>query len=84
MKLYTHLKTVRNISFPAYLFSVYTRSNVFTLGLFGTNTMVGYYSAAEKLFIALQQAYLPVNNSIYPYMTKNKKCGCNLKKYSGL
>ena len=52
--------------------SVYTISNVFTLGLFGTNTMVGYYSAAEKLFIALQQAYLPVNNSIYPYMTKTK------------
>jgi polysaccharide transporter, PST family len=52
--------------------SVYTISNVFTLGLFGSNTMAGYYSAAEKLFIALQQAYLPVNNSLYPYMAKTK------------
>jgi PST family polysaccharide transporter len=52
--------------------SVYTISNVFTLGLFGTTTMVGYYSAAEKLFIALQNAYVPVNNSLYPYMTKTK------------
>lgn len=52
--------------------SVYTISNVFTLGLFTSNTMVGYYSAAEKLFIALQNAYVPVNNSLYPYMTKTK------------
>lgn len=52
--------------------SVYTISNVFTLGLFGSTTMVGYYSAAEKLFIALQNAYVPVNNSLYPYMTKTK------------
>ncbi|MEO8711011.1 MAG: oligosaccharide flippase family protein [Parafilimonas sp.] len=52
--------------------SVYTISNVFTLGLFGTNTMVGYYSAAEKIFIAIQNAYSPVNNSLYPYMTKTK------------
>ena len=34
--------------------------------------MVGYYSAAEKLFIAIQNAYVPVNNSLYPYMTKTK------------
>jgi PST family polysaccharide transporter len=52
--------------------SVYTISNVFTLGLFSTNTMVGYYSAAEKLFIAIQNAYVPANNSLYPYMTKTK------------
>ena len=52
--------------------SVYTISNVFTLGLFGSTTMVGYYSAAEKLFIAIQNAYVPVNNSLYPYMTKTK------------
>ncbi len=52
--------------------SVYTISNIFTLGLFNNNTMVGYYSAAEKLFIALQNAYVPVNNSLYPYMAKTK------------
>lgn len=52
--------------------SLYTVSNSFVLGLFGTNTMVGYYSAAEKLFIAIQSAYIPVNNSLYPYMTKTK------------
>lgn len=52
--------------------SMYTISNTFVLGLFGTNTMVGYYSAAEKLFIALQNAYAPINNTIYPYMTKNR------------
>ncbi len=52
--------------------SLYTTSNVFALGLFSGNTSVGYYSAAEKLFQALQNAYSPINNSLYPFMTKTK------------
>ncbi len=52
--------------------SVYTVSNTFVLGFFGTNVMAGYYSAAEKLFIALQSAYYPLTNTLYPYMTKTK------------
>lgn len=64
--------------------SVYTISNVFTLGLFSNTTMVGYYSAAEKLFLALQNAYVPVNNSLYPYMTKTKNVTVYKKIFSFL
>jgi PST family polysaccharide transporter len=32
--------------------------------------MVGYYSAAEKLYIAFRGIYQPLMNAIYPYMAK--------------
>ncbi len=52
--------------------SVYTSSNAFVLGLFSTNTMVGYYSIAEKLYIALQALYMPIVNVLYPYISKER------------
>ncbi|WP_153798254.1 oligosaccharide flippase family protein [Foetidibacter luteolus] len=64
--------------------SLYTISNSFTLGLFGSNTIVGYYAAAEKLFTALQSAYVPVNNSIYPYMAKTKNVTLFKKIFWGI
>jgi len=52
--------------------SIYTSSNAFVLGLFTNNTIVGYYSIAEKLYIALQALYMPIVNVLYPYISKNK------------
>ena len=52
--------------------SIYTSSNAFVLGLFTTTQMVGYYSAAEKLYSALRSLYQPLNNVLYPYMSKTK------------
>ncbi len=52
--------------------SVYTNSNVFVLGLVTTNTIVGYYSIAEKLYIALQNLYSPIVNVLYPYIAKKQ------------
>lgn len=64
--------------------SIYTISNTFILGLFGSNTMAGYYSAAEKLFTALQSAYVPVNNTLYPYMAKTKDVQLFKKIFIGI
>jgi PST family polysaccharide transporter len=52
--------------------SIYTVSNTFILGLVLGNVAVGYYAAAEKLYLALQSMFGPLNNALYPYMIKNK------------
>lgn len=52
--------------------SIYTSANAFILGLFTNNTMVGYYSIAEKLYQAMQGLYGPINQALYPYVAKEK------------
>ncbi len=52
--------------------SIYTSSNTFFLGLFTSTQAVGYYSAAEKLYIAAQALYQPMIQVIYPFVSKNK------------
>lgn len=50
--------------------SLYTNTNSFVLGLVCGNAAVGYYSLAEKIYIALNSIYGPINGTIFPYMTK--------------
>ncbi|GAB6888631.1 hypothetical protein JCM13304A_21300 [Desulfothermus okinawensis JCM 13304] len=52
--------------------SVYTISNTFIIGILLGNKMVGFYSASEKIFRALVGLYQPLNNALYPYISKMK------------
>lgn len=52
--------------------TLYSNTNAFCLGLLGSNLMVGYYVAAEKIYNAMSGLQLPINQALYPYVSKNK------------
>jgi PST family polysaccharide transporter len=50
--------------------NLFTASNVFMLGIFSSNILVGYYSAGEKIVKAAQGLLEPLMQTIYPYICK--------------
>ena len=50
--------------------TLYTSSNVFILGLFTGNTIVGVYSSMEKLILAVKNVYAPLYQAMYPWLSK--------------
>jgi PST family polysaccharide transporter len=50
--------------------SFYTATNVFILGLFTSNTVVGYYSAGDKIVRAAAGIVTPLTQSVYPHISK--------------
>lgn len=52
--------------------------------LFTNNTMVGYYSIAEKLYMAIQSLYGPITQALYPYVAKEKNIKLFKKIFYGV
>jgi PST family polysaccharide transporter len=50
--------------------SLYTTSNTFILGFFASNTVVGYYSSAEKVVKAIASVVGPLIQAVYPFLSK--------------
>jgi PST family polysaccharide transporter len=50
--------------------NLYRNTNIFILGIFTKDSVVGLYSAAEKLVRALQTPITPLSEALYPYFSK--------------
>lgn len=50
--------------------NLYTNSNSFVLGLLTNNEIVGYFSAADKIRIAVQGIFSPISQTVFPYVNK--------------
>lgn len=62
--------------------TLYTSSNVFILGLFTGNAIVGVFSSMEKIILAIKNVYTPLYQAIYPWLSKqqDKAKVINIKK----
>jgi len=50
--------------------TLYTTSNVFILGLFAGNEVVGYFAAADKIRIAVQGLFGNAGQTVFPHLSK--------------
>ena len=52
--------------------SAYTNTNTFCLGLTGSSIMVGYYVAAEKIYLGISGVMHQLASALYPFIAKYK------------
>lgn len=50
--------------------SLYTNSNIVILGLFTSPVIVGYFTIADKIVSAISGLFIPLNQAIYPFLSK--------------
>lgn len=70
---YSLMKRLVSESFSLFIsnfaVTLYTSSNVFILGIFTGNTIVGVYASMEKLILAVKNIYVPLYQAIYPWLS---------------
>lgn len=50
--------------------NIYTATNIFLLGIMTNNTIVGYYSVADKLIRAAKGLLQPLTQALFPFISK--------------
>jgi len=72
-KLKEYLAQGWHVFLSRFYVSMYTSTNLLLLGLFTNTTVVGYYSIAEKIVLAIAGLYEPLNQTLYPYLARKYK-----------
>ena len=71
-EIYSHFKESSHFFLSRISVSIFTISNSFILGMVVSNQAVAYYSIAEKLYSAIQSAYYPITQGLYPYVANKR------------
>lgn len=66
-----HLKEGWHVFLSTMAINLYTTTNTFLLGLLTNNTLVGYYSIAEKITLAVNGLFTPVSQALFPFISRN-------------
>jgi len=70
-EIYEELKEGLYVFFSIVSISFYSTINVILLGIFGTTTLIGYYSITEKIYKSLSSLVsVPFNMAVYPKLSK--------------
>lgn len=70
--VYSFLKESTGFFFSRIAVTSYTTLNIIVLSFFASPTIVGHYSIAEKIYMAIRSVYQPVSTALYPYISKNR------------
>lgn len=65
-----HLREGWHVFVSTIAINMYTTTNTFLLGLLTNNTLVGYYSIAEKIIIAVNGLLNPISQALYPFISR--------------
>ncbi len=60
----------KDIFFSSFSISLYSSANIFILGLFAGNEIVGSFIVADKIRLAMQIIQHNVSEAIFPYVTR--------------
>ncbi len=75
-EIWDYLQKGWSIFISTFAINLYRKSNVFILGLFASKEAVGFYSAGEKIIIALQSLYLPNHSGVLSvYIQEEERIG---------
>ena len=74
-ELERHLKGGGNLFLTSFLSTLLTSSGILVLGFYASNTVVGIYSAIEKIFRAVVGLFAPITQALYPISCQKMNTG---------
>lgn len=64
------VKEAKQIFISNLAISLYTNTDIIVLGILTNDTVVGYYSGADKLLNCIKRGVSAVNDAVYPYISQ--------------